>query len=321
MLRLLTNLFPAWILITSILALFFPGAFTWFSGPWIVYGLGVIMLGMGMTLTFDDFKCVLTIPRAAVIGVICQFTIMPLCGFGIAHLLQLHAIDPHLALGLILVSCCPGGTASNVVAFLARANVALSVSMTVVSTFAAILLTPFMTKWLVGKTVEVDALALLLTTVKVVLVPVVIGVLLNRFSPKFTRSVRHVSPLVSVIAIVLIVASIIGKNNTVILEGNWRILAAPALLHLAAFSIGYVIARFVRLPEDACRTISIEVGMQNSGLGTVLATKHFPGTVAPVPCAISAAYHCIIGSILAGLWRLRPVDAPPADVATVDENP
>ncbi|MDF1741914.1 MAG: bile acid:sodium symporter, partial [Verrucomicrobiales bacterium] len=146
LLSLLTNAFPLWIAICSGLALFYPAAFTWFQGPWIVYGLGVIMLGMGLTLKFSDFRNVLQMPRAGVIGVICQFVIMPLLGWGVGKMLNLAEIDPSLAVGLILVACCPGGTASNVVAFLAKANVALSVLMTVVSTFAAILMTPLLTK-------------------------------------------------------------------------------------------------------------------------------------------------------------------------------
>lgn len=311
MLRLVTwftNAFPLWILICSALALVQPEIFTWFSGQWIVYGLGAIMLGMGLTLTFDDFKAVLTLPKAGVIGVICQFVIMPLLGWGIGKMLGLAEIDPLLAVGLILVSCCPGGTASNVVAFLARANVALSVLMTVVSTFVAIILTPYLTKWLAGTLVEVDAVALCISTVKVVLVPVLIGLLLNRYLPKASKQLSKVSPVVSVVAIVLIVASVIGQKNDVVLSSGWRLLAAPALLHLGGFGLGYFLARIFGLLEDSCRTISIEVGMQNSGLGTHLANKHFPGTVAPVPCAISAVYHCIIGSILAGLWRMRPVN-------------
>ncbi len=301
----LTTLFPLWILICSGLALFYPEVFTWFRGKWIVIGLGIIMLGMGMTLTFDDFRQVLKLPQAAVIGVICQFTIMPLLGWGIAHLLGLSEISPHLTVGLILVACCPGGTASNVVAFLAKANVALSVLMTICSTFAAILLTPLLTKLLVGTIVDVDAYGLFKSTVQVVLIPVVAGVLLNRFFPRMVKGLTPVSPFVSVLAIVLIVASVIGQNNETILTSGWRLLAAPGLLHLSAFALGYGMARIFRLPEDAARTISIEVGMQNSGLGTVLAKKHFPGTIAPVPCAISAVYHCIIGSLMAGYWRWR----------------
>lgn len=303
----LTNAFPLWIAICSVLALFQPEWFTWFRGPLIVWGLGVIMLGMGLTLTFADFRSVFHLPRAGGIGVLCQFGIMPLLGWGVAKWLRLAEIDPMLAVGLILVSCCPGGTASNVVAFLARANVALSVLMTMVSTFAAILLTPFLTKWYAGTLVEVDAWALCLSTIKVVLLPVTLGLLANRYMPKFSETVRPFSPFVSVVAIVLIVASIIGQQREVILESGWRLLAAPALLHIGGFGLGYLVSKLWRLPEASARTISIEVGMQNSGLGATLAKQHFPGTVAPVPCAISAVYHCLIGSLLVGIWRLLPI--------------
>lgn len=302
----LTNAFPLWILIGSIAALIKPEMLTWFAGPWIVWGLAVIMLGMGLTLTFSDFREVLAMPRAGIIGVCSQFGIMPLLGWGVAELLGLAEIDPHLAVGLILVACCPGGTASNVITYLARANVALSVMMTMASTFAAILLTPLLTKWLAGTLVEVDAVGLCLSTVQVVLIPVLLGLLLNRFFPKTSRRLSEGSPLVSVLAIVLIVSSVIGQNRDIILTAGWRLLLAPALLHLGGFGLGYIIARVCRLSEESSRTISIEVGMQNSGLGTVLATKHFPGSLAPAPCAISAVYHSLIGSVLAGIWRVWP---------------
>ncbi len=305
----LTAAFPLWILSCSGLALVRPEWFTWFSGSFIVWGLGLIMLGMGITLSFADFRGVITMPKAGFIGLGCQFIIMPLLGWGIGILLRLSEIDPSLAAGLILVACCPGGTASNVVAFLAKANVALSVLMTIASTFAAILLTPLLTKWLAGTFVEVDAWGLCRSTFTVVLIPVLLGLVLNRYLPALTRRMTPVSPLVSVVAIVLIVASIIGQNREIILQSGWRLLAAPALLHLGGFGFGYVAARLLRLSEGDSRTVSIEVGMQNSGLGTHLANKHFPGTLAPVPCAISAVYHCIFGSLLAGFWRLRP-EAP-----------
>lgn len=301
----LTAAFPLWILVCSGLALVVPDWFTWFRGPWIVWGLGIIMLGMGLTLSFEDFKGVLSIPRAGVVGVVCQFVFMPALGWGVATLLGLARLDPSLAAGLILVACCPGGTASNVIAYLARANVALSVMMTTISTFAAIALTPLLTKWLAGAIVEVDAWKLCLDTVQVVLVPVLAGLLLNHFLPKVSRRASAASPLVSVIAIVMIVASIIGQNRELVLGSGWRLLAAPALLHLGGFALGYLAARLLRLAEADARTVSIEVGMQNSGLGSVLAKNSFPGTAAPVPCAISAVYHSLIGSFLAGFWRWK----------------
>ncbi len=201
----LTSAFPLWILLCSGLALVEPGWFTWFKGQYTVWGLGVIMLGMGLTLTFEDFKGVIAMPRAGIIGVCCQFVIMPLLGWGVGIVLRLSEIDPLLSVGLILVACCPGGTASNVVTFLARANVALSVLMTTASTIAAIILTPLLTKWYAGTLVEVDAWGLCLSTVQVVLAPVLLGLLLNRYLPRISRQVAPVSPLISVIAIVLIV--------------------------------------------------------------------------------------------------------------------
>jgi BASS family bile acid:Na+ symporter len=302
---LLTSAFPLWILLASVLALRVPEAFVWFSGDWITWGLGLIMLGMGLTLTFDDFRAVLGIPRAGVIGVIAQFVIMPSLGWVVAHLLELDQLDPALAAGLILVACCPGGTASNVITYLAGANVALSVLMTTVSTFAAIALTPLLTQWLAGKLVTVDAARLCLDTFKVVVVPVLLGVVLNQRLPRLARRVAPFSPLVSALAIVLIVASIIGQKRELILTAGPRLLAAPALLHLGGFALGYLASRLLRLVESDCRTVAIEVGMQNSGLGSVLATQHFPGTAAPVPCAISAVYHSLMGSLLAGWWRWR----------------
>lgn len=302
---LLTAAFPLWILLCSGISLLRPELFTWFKGDWIVWGLGVIMLGMGLTLSFEDFRRVFALPRAGIVGVVCQFVIMPGLGWLVGRALGLAEIDPSLAVGLILVACCPGGTASNVIAYLARANVALSVMMTTASTFAAIALTPLLTKWLAGTLVEVEALKLCLDTTKVVLVPIFLGLLVNRFVPAVGRALLPVSPLVSVIAIVLIVASVIGQNRELILAANWRLLAAPALLHIGGFGLGYAAAKLLRLDESASRTVSIEVGMQNSGLGTHLANRNFPGSAAAVPCAISAVYHSLIGSLLAGYWRWK----------------
>ncbi len=299
----LTGAFPLWILLSSAAALADPRSFAWFRSDWIGWGLGAIMLGMGLTLTFEDFRKVLAIPYAGLVGVVCQFALMPLLGWSVAHALGLAEIDPKLAVGLILVACCPGGTASNVIAYLARANVALSVTMTTASTFAAVALTPLLTKWLAGAFVEIDAARLCLETFKVVVAPVLLGVLLNRYLPGAARRIVVVSPFVSVVAIVLVVASIIAHNRDLVLGAGWRLLAAPALLHAGGFGIGYLAAKRLGLAEADRRTVSVEVGMQNSGLGGLLATKHFPGTAAPVPCAISAVYHSLIGSLLAGYWR------------------
>lgn len=301
-LTVLTNAFPAWVVLGGALALIWPHLFIWFSGPWIVWGLALIMLGMGVTLSIDDFRRLRTMPRAIFFGFCAQFTIMPLLGFGIARLLDL---PPPFAVGLILVSCCPGGTASNVVTYLARANVALSVAMTMVSTFAAVVMTPLLTSVLAGALVEVDALALLLSTLQVVVIPVTLGVMLNRWAPRLVSASLSYSPLIAVLTIALICSSIIGQSAAEIRAGALPLLLAVFLLHAGGFALGYLTSRLMGWDVDVARTISIEVGMQNSGLGVVLARRHFADPLTAVPCAISSVIHSALGSLLAAVWRMR----------------
>lgn len=306
--RWLTNLFPLWSVLVAVVALAWPSAFSWYTDTLIRVGLGIIMLGMGLTLTLDDFRRVFVIPFALLGGVALQFAVMPLLGWGIGHWMELPR---DMAVGLVLVACCPGGTASNVVAFLARANVALSVSMTAISTTLAVVLTPLLTKFYVGERVPVDALGLLQSILIIVILPVVAGITINHFFGRAAKRIAAVSPFVSVLFIILIVGYILSLNRDSILE-NWQTLvAATLLLHLGGFGLGYGLARVMKLDELSSRTVSIEVGMQNSGLGTALAKAHFTALTA-VPCAVSAVMHCILGSIAAGIWRvLKP--RPAAD--------
>lgn len=319
LLNLLANLFPLWVISCSGLALYFPFLFTWFSGPLIVWGLALIMIGMGITLSFEDFRRVAGTPRHVLIGVVAQFTVMPTLGWAIA---QGMSLEPQLAVGLILVACCPGGTASNVVSYLARADVALSVLMTMCSTFAAVVMTPLLTRWLAGAYVPVDAWSLFFNTLQVVVIPVILGMLLNRYTPRLVQAILPAAPLVSVIFIALICASIIGANAQTVRDSALRLLSAVALLHLGGFALGYVMARLLKLEEISCRTISIEVGMQNSGLGAVLARSSFPQmALAPVPSAISASFHSIIGSLLAAGWRLAPPRTEDSEDSEDSEKP
>lgn len=304
----MTNAFPLWIILCSALALVHPAIFTWFSGSMITYGLGVIMLGMGLTLRPEDFKNVMKTPRWVLAGAVLQFTVMPLLGWSLGYLFHLPM---PFAVGLIIVSCCPGGTASNVISYLARANVALSVSMTAVSTLLAIALTPLLTTWLIGDKIDVSAFQLFLGTLKVVLVPVLLGVLLNKYLPKITRKILPVAPLIAVIAIVLIVASIIGQGRDEILQSGVRLMGAVFSLHLLGFVLGYFMSRLVSKHSEVNRTISIEVGMQNSGLGAYLARANFANPAIAIPSAISSATHSIIGSVAAGIWRSKNNDKKP----------
>jgi BASS family bile acid:Na+ symporter len=247
-LNLLTNLFPLWVLLCCAGALVEPAAFTWFSGPYIVWGLGIIMLGMGITLSLDDFKRVLQMPKSVGMGLAAQFILMPACAWTIAKLLNLP--DAY-KVGLILVACCPGGTASNVVAFLARANVALSVLMTMCSTAAAVVLTPLLTQWLAGQYVPVNGWALFGSMVRIVLLPLVLGVSLHHLFPRVVKVILPVGPLVAVVVIALICASIIGANSEAVRESGMALLGAVVLLHSVAFAIGVCVCEGLRL-RTAC---------------------------------------------------------------------
>lgn len=300
--RLATFAFPLWALAASLVALYRPAAFTWFDGPFITIGLGAIMLSMGLTLTVEDFRRVAQRPRLVALGVALQYVVMPSLGWTFASLL--HLPTP-LAVGLILVSCCPGGVASNVISYIALADVPLSVSMTAVSTLLSAIMTPALTTVLASSRVEVPAGGLLINTVQVVIVPIVAGVTLRRYARRLTRAVLPVAPLLAVVLITLIVASIIGANRGDILKSGGRLTVAVFLLHSCGFLLGYALSRLLKSGVVSARTISIEVGMQNSGLGVVLANRNFPDPLTAVPSAISSLFHSLIGSLLAAVWRAR----------------
>ncbi|HAW98144.1 MAG TPA: hypothetical protein DCX67_06385 [Opitutae bacterium] len=301
-----TQLFPLWSVLVGILALVWPESFLWFGKETIDIGLGVIMLGMGMTLTADDFIRVWKEPKVIGLGVCSQFLIMPAWGALVAYLMGL---PPQMAVGLILVASCPGGTASNVVVFLAQGKVALSVSMTLVSTIVAVWMTPLLTSWYAGHYLPVDPWALFRGILWVVLLPLTVGVVWNRFFPRSAHRASAYSPLVSVLFILLIVGFVLAAKKELILA-NWEVLTASVLaLHFGGFALGYAMAALTGLARDERRTLSIEVGMQNSGLGMALASKHFATLpMVPAPCALSAVIHCLIGSYLAMRWRKEPAD-------------
>ncbi len=299
------NAFPLWIVLGCVWAWLAPNHWKWFQ-PFITPGLGVIMLGMGLTLRVGDFMMVLRMPRYVMVGVIAQFSIMPMAGWAIA---TAFGLESGLAIGLILVACCPGGTASNVICYLAKANVPLSVLMTMTSTMAAVFATPLLTKWLAGAWLPVDAWALFRSMLQVVLLPVISGVAINTWlgrmkQPERVRSWVHaIGPVLSVALIVLIVSCIVALKRDAIATAALPLFVSVLLLHGLGFGLGYGFAALMKCPKDMRRTTSIEVGMQNSGLGAALAGKHFVHlALAPVPAAISAVYHCLIGSVLAAIW-------------------
>ncbi|WAC20693.1 bile acid:sodium symporter family protein [Luteolibacter sp. SL250] len=300
-----TDLYPVWVISFAVIGLVKPEAMTWFSGPWVVWALSAVMLGMGFTLTVDDFRRIFRMPGCVAVGLIAHYTIMPLSAWGISHLLKL---DPGFAVGLILVASCPSGTASNVICYLARANVALAVIITLASTLVAFITTPLWCKALAGQYVPVDALQLCLSTLQIAVIPVLLGVFCNWKFPAATARIKPIGPLVSVVALMFITGSIVGQNASSVIENAGTLAIAAVLLHALGFGIGYVVAKFIRYPEDIARTISIEVGMQNGGLAAVLAKQNFPlQPLAAVPAVFSAITQTLLGSLLATWWRKRPV--------------
>ncbi|MCZ6540864.1 MAG: bile acid:sodium symporter family protein [Nitrospinae bacterium] len=308
----LANAFPVWVVLGAGLALWEPATATWFQPAWIPWFLGIIMLSMGLTLTARDFARILEIPGTVLVGVGLQYLVMPFLAFGLARVFQLP-ID--FVIGLVLVGCCPGGTASNVVCFIARLNIALSVTLTTCSTILAVLMTPLLTTWLVqsvsetltGTAVEVDTLGLLIRTFQVVILPVTGGIALNHFFHGWVARITTYTPFLAVLSIVLIVDFILAAKKNAILESGASLLGAVVILHFMGFLLGYGLARSLRTRDRDARTISVEVGMQNSGLATELARNNFAAFgLATVPGAISALTHCILGSLVAGLCRLWP---------------
>ena len=301
-----TQYFPFWSVIVGILALYEPAWFLWYGKDAIGFGLGIIMLGMGMTLQPEDFLRVWKEPKVVGLGVFTQFLIMPAWGAFLAWALQLPT---EMAVGLILVASCPGGTASNVVVFLAKANLALSVSLTLVSTILAIFLTPWLTNLYAGHYVPVDSWGLLTSILLIVLLPLLIGLLWKRLFENTARQVSKVSPFVSVLFILLIVGYVLAAKRDIILNNWYTLLFAVLFLHAGGFFLGFVIGLLFRRSQSECRTFSIEVGMQNSGLGMALASKHFAHLpMVPAPCALSAVIHCLIGSFLASWWNRKTRD-------------
>jgi bile acid:Na+ symporter, BASS family len=297
----ITLLFPVWALLASLLAFAYPQPLVDLKA-WILPLLGLVMLGMGATLTPAEFREVLRRPRLVALGAALQFGIMPLAGWTIGHLLGL---PPVLLAGLVLVGASPGGTASNVICYLARGDVALSITLTTVSTLLAVVLTPLLTLLYVGERVPVPAGAMLLSILQVVVLPVALGVLLNRLAGERIGGLKRLFPLISVAAIVLIIAIIVALNRESLASLGAEAGLAVILHNGTGLAAGYALARLLGQDETRARTLAIEVGMQNSGLAVALAVKHFSAAAA-LPGALFSVWHNLSGSALAAWWSRRP---------------
>ena len=293
------------VLAAALLALAFPSELQQIRPTVINYLLGVVMIGMGLTLNLQDFRIVFSRPKDVIIGCLAQFTVMPLVAWGLAQAFQL---DEALALGVVLVGCCPGGTASNVITYLAKGDLALSVGMTGVSTLLSPFLTPTLTWALAGKSVNVDVVGMLLSILWVVILPIVAGLLMKGFWPRFTEKVTDYLPAFSSLTIAFIVAIVIAANANKLMAGGMVIVLVVMLHNICGLTFGYLIGRLMGLTDAKKRAISIEVGMQNSGLASSLATLHFAAyPLATIPGAIFSVWHNISGATVAYLYRRKEV--------------
>ena len=269
--------------------------------PAIVPLLTIIMFSMGLTLSIDDFKRALSMPRLIITGLVLQYSIMPFAALAIATFFQL---DPALTIGMILVGTCPGGTASSVITYLARGNVALSISLTSISTILAIVLTPAITLLIADTSIQVPAARMFVSILYIVIFPVALGLALKHFFAYRIKTVEHYLPLIAVAAIVLIIAIITALNAKQFSQIGITVLLAVVLHNAIGLLTGYGSARLMGYPARECRTLAIEVGMQNSGLAVALAIKHFSATAA-LPGAIFSIWHNISGSALAFFWSKK----------------
>lgn len=289
------------VLAVAAISLFLPSSTLWIQPLWINNLLMVIMFGMGLTIKPGDFAVVFTKPKEVLIGCSAQYIIMPLLAFVLCRLFQL---DMALTAGVVLVGTCPGGTSSNVITYLSDGDVALSVGMTSVSTFLAPILTPAITWLLLRTTVTVDVISIFMSIIKVIVIPIALGFLINKLFGKAKEKLTGILPLVSTIAICLIIGAVVSHNAKNIFNSGFIVLAVVVLHNLLGYLCGFGIAKIFGMPWKKVKAVSIEIGMQNSGLATSLASTAFSNmAMATVPGAVFSVWHNISGALLAGIYR------------------
>ena len=288
------------VLTAGILGVTFPDVFKQLA-PYVPTLLGVVMFGMGMTLTVEDFREVFRRPVEVLIGVVAQFTIMPLVAFALTKIFNL---PPELAIGVILVGTCPGGTASNVMTYLARGDVALSVSITMTTTLMAPVVTPLLTFLLAGERIDVSLSAMMMSIAQIVLAPVILGVAMNHFLSGVTKKIQPLLPFVSSLAVILIAGAVVALSADKIFSVGLTVAAVVVLHNVCGLSLGYCAAKIFRMDSRKARTVAIEVGMQNSGLAASLSLMYFNPTAA-LPGALFSVWHNFSGSIIANYFARR----------------
>ena len=298
--KLISDYMGVLVLLSAVAALLFPDTLSHLKPRLINPLLGVIMFGMGLTLKPEDFRVVFSRPKDVLVGCLAQFTVMPLLAFALTRIFRL---EEALAIGVILVGCCPGGTASNVITFLAKGDLALSVGMTATSTLLAPVLTPLLVWLLAGETVDVDVVGMLLSILWVVILPIVLGLVVKRIWPRTTERAAGYLPALSSLAICVIVLIVIAANAHKLLAGGWVILLVVVLHNVCGLAAGYLVGLLLHLSPAKRRAVSVEVGMQNSGLASSLATLHFAAyPLATIPGALFSVWHNISGAIVARIY-------------------
>ena len=266
----------------------------------------LILLCMGMTLTLADFTRVLSAPRAVVIGAVLQYSIMPLGGFAFA---RLFGLEKEVAAGLILIGCCPGGVSSNVITYLAKGNVPLSVTMTAVSTLLSPFITPFAMQWLAGSYVPVGVGPMMLSILKMIIAPLAIGFAIRRFLPRLADKFVRLLPPLAMLSIALIVAITVAMSRDDLLKVGLVLLAASACHNATGYALGYGAARLLGLDGRDSRTVALEVGLQNGGMATGLAFNVLQSPAAALGAAVFGPWSAITSSALASWWRREPKQA------------
>jgi len=296
-----STLFPLWTVLSAGVALKAPATLSWFTTSYFTGALALLMLSMGITLTVDDFKRVLSRPTPVGVGFVLCYLMMPLLALGIAKGLGLSSA---LTAGLVLVGCINGGQASNLCTYIARGDVALSVIMTTSTTIGVLFMTPLLCQWLLGTMVPVDAMGIAKSTAQVVLAPIALGMTLNKFFPKTVKKVEPVCPIVGVIMTCLLVGSSVAQVAGPILNAGLPLQAAAALLHAAGGALSYVLFKLIKQDETVSRTAAIETSMKSSAFGFLLAKLHFGEYLVRVPAAVSVVWMAVMGSSMAVVFRL-----------------
>ncbi len=302
----LGNYMAVIVLVVAAFSLFAPKTALWVQTGWINYLLMLVMFGMGLTLKTEDFRYILKHPKYIALGCVSQFTFMPLLAFGLGMMFHL---DTALLAGVVLVGTCPGGTSSNVITYLSKGDVALSVGMTSVNTVLAPVLTPAISYLFLHTNVEVNVWSMFLSIIQVVIIPVALGLMINQFWSRFTESFTRILPMISVIAICLIVMAVVSHNAEKILTTGISIFAVVMLHNLLGYACGFGLGKLLKLDAPKTKALSVEIGMQNSGLATSLAGTAFPNLMmATVPGAIFSVWHNISGAILATIFIRKYAD-------------